>query len=344
MASNSPHEYQLWMMLLEQQRRKRAFNGALEGGMWEGVWEGDANLGPHQQGSVVPGVEEIIADMTSHSMQDYIIVPGAEETIANKPSHSMQNQGVVSGAEKTIANKPSHSAQNQGVVPGAEETIANKPSHSMQDVRRQQLMLLEQQNEKWLLHIKAQQETEEMKRERKREGDGNNADPNQQGQSLVVSSVEKSIVDMPGFFGGHQIPPMQQSTERLLMARREEEERGRERERERENDAGSSQQGRDVEQQHRDPYETNTNLSNPVAAPSGVPPQFHPNQQFRPTGSHKEASRRVMGGRVESHTRPQRTRGTERERHEEMAARLAEFERLGNLILHSDDAAWFEIV
>jgi hypothetical protein len=291
-------------MLLEQQRRKRAFNGVLEG---------DGNSGPHQQGSVVPGVEEIIADMTSHSMQDYIIVPGAEGTI-----------------------------HYQGVVPGAGKIIVDMPSHSMQDVQMQQLMLPRQQNEKRSFHIKAQQETEEMESEREREGDGNNAGSNQQGQGVVVSGVEKSIVDMPGFFGGHQIAPMQQSTERLLMARREEEER--ERERERQHDAGSGQQGRDVEQQHRGPSETNTNLSDPVAAPSRVPPQLYSNQQSRPTGSHKEASRRVMGGRVESHTRPQRTRGTECERHEEMAARLAEFERVGNLILHSDDAAWFEVV
>jgi hypothetical protein len=286
-----------------------------------GCWKGDGNSGLHQQGSVVPGVEEIIADMTSHSMQDHIIVSGAEETIADVPSHSMQDQGVVSDAE---------------------EIIADVPSHSMRDVRRQQLTLLRQQNEKRWLHIKAQQETEKMNREREREGEGNNAGSNQQSQSVVESSVEESIVDMPGFFGGHQIPPMQQSTEQLLMAWREEEES--ERERERENGAGSSQQGEGVEQQHRNPYETNTNLSNPVAAPSGVPPQFHPNQQFRPTGSHKDASRRVMGGRVESHTRPQRTRGTERERHEEMAARLAEFDRLGNRSLYSDDAAWFEQV
>jgi hypothetical protein len=234
MASNSPQEQQLWMMLLEQQRRKRAFNGALEGGRWEGEAERDGNSGPHQQGQgIVPGVEEIIADMSSHSMQ------------------------------------------GQGVVSDAEETIADVPSHSMQDVQMQQLMLLRQQNEKRLLHIKAQQETEEMKRkrEREREGDGNNAGSNQQGQGVVVSSVEKNIVDMPGFFGGrHQIPPMQQSTDRLLMAWREE------RERERENGAGSSQQGRDVEQQHRDPYETNINLPDPVFALSGVPPQLYPNQ------------------------------------------------------------------
>lgn len=107
-------------------------------------------------------------------------------------------------------------------------------------------------------------------------------------------------------------------------------------ERERENDAGSSQQGQDVEQQHRGPSEPNTNLPNPVAASSGVLPQVHPNHQSGPKGSYKEASRRVAGGRIESHTRPQKTRGTGRERHEERAALLA------GLDIHEADRHWIE--
>ena len=286
MAHYSPEEQQLWVMLLEQQRRKRAFYGAREGGRGEGEGERDGNEGHQRQGSGVSGVEGIIADMASHSVQD------------------------------------------QGGVSDVEGITADVPSHSMQDFQMQ-LMLLEQQNEKRFLRFKAQQEKEE--REREREGDDNLCSP-QQSQD-VVPSVEKRLVDGLHFDShsvqNYQIPPMQQSTEHLRMARRETEER------ERENDAGSGQQGRGVEQQHPGPSEPDINLPNPVAAPSGVLPQLHPHHQSRPAGAHKDASRRVAGGRIESHTRPQRTRGTGRERHEERAALFAGFD------VHPDDLAWF---
>ena len=288
MANYAPEEQQLWMMLLEQQRRKRAFYGAREGGRGEGERERDDNLGPQRQGSVGPGVEGIVAGMARHSMQD------------------------------------------QGVVPDVEGVIADVPSHSMQDIQMQ-LMLLEQQNKKRLLHFKAQQEKEEMERER--EGD-DSLGSHQQGQDVVSShSSEKRIVDGLHFDShsvqGYEFLPMQQSTEHPPMAWRETEESGRE------NDAGSSQQGRGVEQQHYGPSEPDINRSDSVAAPSGVLPQLHPNHQSRPTGAHKDASRRVVGGRIESRTRLQRTRGSGRERHEERAALFAGFD------IDPDYLAWF---